>query len=264
MRAWWPRRADRRGGTGSSPAGEEPGGGGPGAGNPGAGKVSGGDPSGGEPAAGEPDSEGPGVRGPGAHPTGLRTGARRPRATLGNQAFAVIAMTVVWSLLWGDFTWGNLASGLLLALLVLVFFPLPAFELRVRFRPLAALRFAGRFLVDLVVASAHVTWTAIRPTGRLRNAMISVPLRVNTELNLALVSEALSLLPGSVIVEVRPPLGMLYVHVLDVKTPADAQRARESIRQLEARIVRAIGSPAAVRQVTRPGAGAGRGPEGRR
>lgn len=174
---------------------------------------------------------------------------RRPRVSLGNQAVAVVVMTGVWNLLWGTFSWGNLVGGFLLALLVLVFFPLPALAFRVRIRPLSVLWFLGRFAVDLVLASVQVAAAAVRPGRRVRNALIAVPLRVRTDLNLTLVAEALSLIPGSIVVDVRPSSGTLYVHILGVKNAADVRRAKENVASLERRLVWAVGSRADRRRV---------------
>jgi multicomponent Na+:H+ antiporter subunit E len=151
---------------------------------------------------------------------------------------------LIWNLLWGHFTWGNVFVGLLIGTAVLAFFPLPPVTFAGRLRPLALLTFAVRFVVELVDASARVAWVAVRPGYRPRGAIIAVPLRVRTDLNLALTAEAVSLIPGTLIVEVDRERGLLYVHVLDVRGPEDLAVNRDRVLAIEARIVRAVGSPA--------------------
>jgi len=90
----------------------------------------------------------------------------------------------------------------------------------------------------------------VRPGFRPRGAIIAVPLRVRTDLNLALTAEVISLVPGTLILDVDRDRGVLYVHVLDVRRPEDLTVNRERVLAVERRIVRAVGSPAEVRQLS--------------
>ena len=71
---------------------------------------------------------------------------------------------------------------------------------------------------------------------------IAVPLRVNTDLNLTLNAEALSLVPGSLILEADRRTGTLYVHVIGIRSLDEVERFRQSVLELEGRIVAAVGS----------------------
>ncbi|HEX5597705.1 MAG TPA: Na+/H+ antiporter subunit E [Micromonosporaceae bacterium] len=174
----------------------------------------------------------------------------RPRNHWRDQLIALTWLVLVWNLLWGEFTWGNVIGGLIVALIVLLFFPLPPVTFQGRIRPLALARFVGRFFSDLVGASVQVSWLALRPGPPPLSAVIAVPLRVNSDLNLTLVSEAVSLVPGSLIVEADPRSGVLYVHVFGVRGINDVEEFRREVLRLEERIVRAIGSAAEVSQLT--------------
>ena len=158
-----------------------------------------------------------------------------------NRAVAVTGLVTVWVLLWGTFSWANVISGLVVAAVLLVVFPLPPVTFAGRIRPVPLLRFLVRFLYDLVVASAQVAWLAVRP-GHPHSAIIAVRLRVNTDLNLTLNAEALSLVPGSLILEADRSTGTLYVHVIGIRSPDEVERFRRSVLELEARIVAAVGS----------------------
>ncbi len=109
-----------------------------------------------------------------------------------------------------------------------------------------------RFVVELVRASAHVARIAVQPGYTPRSAIIGVRLRLPTDLNLALTAEVLSLVPGTLIIEVDRDAGILYVHVLDVRGPASLAASRDQVRAVEGRIVAAIGSTAELRR-TRTG-----------
>ncbi|MGW3603971.1 Na+/H+ antiporter subunit E [Micromonospora sp. NPDC005161] len=166
-----------------------------------------------------------------------------------DQALAFGWLVAVWCLLWGDINWANLAGGLLVGGAVLLFFPLPAVTFAGRLRPRALLVFAFRFGTELVGASLHVARIAVQPGYRPRGAIIGVRLRVPTDLNLALTAEAVSLVPGTLILEVDRDSGTLYLHVLDTHGPAELTLARERTLAVERRIVRAVGSAAELRLV---------------
>ncbi|WP_428965242.1 Na+/H+ antiporter subunit E [Micromonospora fluostatini] len=175
-----------------------------------------------------------------------------PRDRRRNKVTAVIGLIVVWVLLWGTLSWANILSGLVVALIVLAVFPLPPVKFSGRVRLLPSLRFVLRFFYDLVVASAEIAWLALRFGHTPRSAIIAVPLRVTSDLNLTLTAEALSLVPGSLILEVDRSTGTLYVHVINVRSREEVERFRRSVLELEARIVNAIGSPEERRRLAEP------------
>ncbi|PWU51098.1 Na+/H+ antiporter subunit E [Micromonospora globispora] len=177
------------------------------------------------------------------HPAPGRGGRRR------DQAIALGWLVLIWLLLWGDLSWGNLLGGLVVGVAVLVFFPLPPVTFGGRLRLGALLVLVATFAAELVSASVRVAGLAVRPGCRPRSAIVAVRLRVRTDLNLALTAEVISLVPGTLILEVDRDQGVLYVHVFDVRDPEDLAESRNRILTVERRIVRAIGSADEVRQL---------------
>lgn len=191
------------------------------------------------PPSGEPSPQLPGGGPAPEHPEDrpLTRAARRR-----NQAVAMIVLVTVWVLLWGTLSWANVLGGLVVGLVVLTVFPLPPVTFTGRVHPVPLLRFALRFLRDLVVASVQIAALALRFGHPPLGAIIAVRLRVRSDLNLTLTAEALSLVPGSLIVEVDRDAGILYVHVLGVRDRAEVERFRTGVLELEARLIAAIGS----------------------
>ncbi|WP_433118782.1 Na+/H+ antiporter subunit E [Micromonospora sp. CA-246542] len=183
----------------------------------------------------------------GASPTDAAGGGRLGRWR--DQTLALGWLVLVWNLLWGEINLANIIGGLLVGGAVLLFFPLPAVTFGGRLRPGALLAFAGRFVVQLVTASLHIARIAVQPGYRPRGAIIAVPLRVRTDLNLALTAEAVSLVPGTLILKVDREPGVLYLHVLDTHGPADLALARDRTLEVERRIVRAVGTADELRRV---------------
>jgi multicomponent Na+:H+ antiporter subunit E len=161
-------------------------------------------------------------------------------------------MVTVWMLLWGVVSWANLITGLAVAAVVLLAFPLPPVTFAGRLHPLGLLRFAWRFLADLVVASVQLAVLAFRLGHQPRSAIIRVPLRVPSDLILTLTGEAVSLVPGSLIVDTDQASTTLYIHVIGVSDRAAVEHFRRSVYETEARIVRAIGSDAEMALLGRP------------
>ncbi|WP_428961385.1 Na+/H+ antiporter subunit E [Micromonospora fluostatini] len=175
------------------------------------------------------------------------------RARLGrwrDQAIALGWLVLIWNLLWGRFTWANLVGGLLVGGAVLVFFPLPPVTFGGRIRLRALVSMAASFVVDLVRASVHVVVLAVRPGPPPRSAIIAVPLRVHTDLNLALTAEVVSLVPGTLVIDVDRDDAVLYIHVLDLPGTGGLAANRERVLAVERGIVRAIGSARELHAVT--------------
>ncbi|MBD7919023.1 Na+/H+ antiporter subunit E [Cellulomonas sp. Sa3CUA2] len=166
-----------------------------------------------------------------------------PRRTGWRFQWATIAwLTVVWVLLWGDVTWGNIVNGALLGMLVTVGLRMTPVDFHGRVHPVGLLVLLGRFAVDLVRASFEVSLVALRPRYTPRGAVICVQLRSHSDLYLTMTAELVSLVPGSIIVEAHRLTGRLYVHVLDVETSGGVEKARQSVLDQEARILRALAS----------------------
>jgi multicomponent Na+:H+ antiporter subunit E len=178
-----------------------------------------------------------------------RRAGQRKAANLGGRAAAVGVLTGVWILLWGDLSWANLIGGVLVSLFAVLVAPLPPLKLHKRLRPLGLLRFALHLIRDLVVSSVDVAAAALLPQRRLRNAVIAVPLRVVSDLNVALTSVTLTLVPGSVVIEARRETGTLYVHLLNVRDHRHLERLRHAVLDVERRVVHAIGTDEEIRKV---------------
>ena len=126
---------------------------------------------------------------------------------------------------------GSGLGGALVAVVILVFLPLPRVTFGGRLRPLALAEFVGRFVVELVAASVHVGWVTVRPGPGPRNAIVAVRLRVRSDLNLALTAEALSLVPGTLIVYAAWIIGVGALGTAVYRTVVIARTLRSGNRE---------------------------------
>jgi multicomponent Na+:H+ antiporter subunit E len=193
----------------------------------------------------------------------------RPRTPLWVELPLLIWLVLVWGALWRDFSPGNLIFGGMIALVVVNLLYLPPVELSGRFNPWYALLFAVRFLGQLFTASFQVMALAVLRGPRIRNAVIAVRLRSHEDFLVTATGHALSLIPGSLVVEVDRSTSTLYLHVLNINSPEQARRFKEEVLRTEAWLIRIMGTRedlALVRAGTGPktdaGAGTGTRPDG--
>ncbi len=144
-------------------------------------------------------------------------------------------LTLVWVLLWGTFSAANILGGLAIALVITLLLPLPRVPVEGRVRPLSLVRLILYVIVKLVVSSFQVAWLAIRPGPPPATAVLRVHLAVKSDLVLALAAGILTLIPGSVVLEIDQKRRLVYLHVLDVgseKAVSAFYRQAETLQRL--------------------------------
>ena len=154
----------------------------------------------------------------------------------------LIWLVLVWGALWQNFSLGNLVFGALIAIGVSQAFYLPPVELSGRFNVLRAFAFVLVFLKDVTIASFNVFYLAVVRGPNIRNAVIAVPLRSRSDLMMTATGHVLSLIPGSLVVDVDRATSTLYVHALNVTTPQGVEKVRAEIRHIEAGLIKIMGT----------------------
>jgi multicomponent Na+:H+ antiporter subunit E len=154
----------------------------------------------------------------------------------------LVWLVLVWILLWGTWSWANLISGVLVALAVTTLLPLPPVVGGIHFRPVGFVAYLGYFLVDLVLSAAQVAWRTLSPHGIRNSAILEVRLRTDSDLLLTIVAESVTLVPGSLVIDLDREEKSVALHVLHVDGPEDVERARAGVLAMEDRVVRAFGT----------------------
>lgn len=152
----------------------------------------------------------------------------------------MLTLAAVWVLLWGNLSVANVLAGVLLASAVLLVFPLPTVLVGLQVRPVALVSLVVRFQVQLVVASCQVAWQAVRPGPPPPSAVFTAQLRSEDELFQTLTAEILSLVPGSLVIDLDSAARTVKVHALGVSTAADVDQMRRSIADTEDRVLAAF------------------------
>ncbi|GAA3536041.1 Na+/H+ antiporter subunit E [Aeromicrobium flavum] len=155
-------------------------------------------------------------------------------------------LTLVWLLLWGAVTPINVVGGLLVSAVIVMVFPFPRVSVEGTLRPWPTVVLLSRFLADLAVASFTVAWLAIRPAAPPPSAVLQIDLVSGSELRQTLTGELISLVPGSLLIELDSEGRRMWLHVLDAATPEKVAGARRKARLQEHRLLRAIGTDAEI------------------
>lgn len=161
----------------------------------------------------------------------------------------LVALVALWIFLWDHVDVLTVTTGILLAVAVTRALYLPPVLLSGRFNPWRALLLGLRMMFDVVVASIQVATKAVWPTWQPMNAIIDVQLLTRSDLVTTLVAEAISVVPGTVVVDIDRERGLLYCHELGARDQDDIDRARARVLRTEERIVLAIGTRSQARAV---------------
>ena len=155
---------------------------------------------------------------------------------------SVFGMAGVWVLVWGSASPLILISGIALGWIVGVMFPLPPIFWQGKFRPVGFVLLTWHLLYDLVVSSVRLLRLAFQREVNLHAGIVRVDLHTDDDLYQVQVAEILSLVPGTVVIEVVREPRRLYMHALELVDDAALDRVQSMTMAVESRVVRAFGS----------------------
>jgi multicomponent K+:H+ antiporter subunit E len=98
----------------------------------------------------------------------------------------------------------------------------------------AGIRWVATFVYQNVVANITVAGLVLRPWKPIRSGLVKVPLALRTDVGITMLAHSITLVPGTMTVDVAPDRSHLLVHVLALEDPEAA--VDEIKRTLEAPI----------------------------
>lgn len=155
-------------------------------------------------------------------------------------------LTAVWVLLWGSLSWANVITGVVVAVAIRVLLPLPTVRTQGRVHLPTLVRLVAVVATDLVVSSVQVLVLVLRPgplTLDVTSAVVHSQLRVRSNLVLALLADTITLVPGSMVLDIDQRTRVIATHVLDVRSDADIDRFQRKVAQLEELFIGAFEAP---------------------
>lgn len=151
--------------------------------------------------------------------------------------YRVLGLTAVWVLLWGAANPVIVVGGVFVSVVALLIFPPSPVRWPTTLRPVPAAVLLGRFLADLVRASVGVAWLALRPGPPPSSGIIGVDVHTGSELLMTITAELVSLVPGTLLIELDPDRRRMWLHVLDA---SDLDAVRAGVRAQERRVMEAL------------------------
>jgi multicomponent Na+:H+ antiporter subunit E len=149
------------------------------------------------------------------------------------RAWVLCWLVLVWMLLWGNVSAANIISGVAVALVITLLLPLPPVPIEGRLHPLFLVRLVLLIAYYLVLSSVQVAWLAIKPGPPPRSAVLRAHVAIKSDLVLALMVNALNLIPGGIVLEIDQTRRMIYVHVIDANSDTSVQRFYRQVADLE-------------------------------
>jgi multicomponent Na+:H+ antiporter subunit E len=138
----------------------------------------------------------------------------------------IIVLTVVWCGLWQDVSAANLLAGVAIGIGVTSARLGP--PSRGGMNPVALVKLGLLVLVDLVRSTVSVASEILTPTDYTEEAIVAVTVPDAGRQHLLLLTIAITLTPGTAVVDTDPDTGTLYLHLLHQdkreETVAHAQR----------------------------------------
>ncbi len=123
----------------------------------------------------------------------------------------IAALAAAWCGLWRELSLANLATGVVIAVAILVSGVAMNGRVGIRPRPLA--RLAGLVAIDLARSTVSVAHEILTPTDYTDEAIIAVEVP-GCRHHLLLLVVAITLTPGTAVVDTDPGAETLYLHLL--------------------------------------------------
>ncbi|MCA8878644.1 MAG: Na+/H+ antiporter subunit E [Rhodobacteraceae bacterium] len=133
-----------------------------------------------------------------------------------------LVLALVWTALTDSFTVSGFLTGYAIGLGALwLTQPLYGETGNYFMRSVRIVELAVYFVYDLVVSSLRVTWDVITPQDLSCPKIIEVPLQAESDLEILLVTNLISLTPGTLSLDVSPDRKTLFVHAMFAEHPEE-------------------------------------------
>lgn len=133
-------------------------------------------------------------------------------------------LALTWIAATGTFTPANFIAGFGLGLVILYFtrsaIGTPEYIIRLK----RVIGLALFFFSELIIANARVAYEVLTPRHNMRPGVIAVPLDAETNAEITLLCNLISLTPGTLSLDVSADRRVLYVHAMYIDDPDEVRR----------------------------------------
>ena len=136
-----------------------------------------------------------------------------------NQFLLNILLAIAWILLTGEVTAENFIEGVIIGYLIL-WISKSALGGKKYFRKIPkAIGFFFYFIKELIVANLKVAFDIITPKDYMQPGIVAVPLDTETDMEITLLANLITLTPGTLSLDVSKDKKVLYIHTLYLDNP---------------------------------------------
>lgn len=140
---------------------------------------------------------------------------------------SIVTLAAAWCALWGSVSFANVAAGMVLAAIVTV----PALGTPgvggVKLLPLVT--FGFMVVRDMVASTLSVAYEVLTPPDNTEEAIVGVDLPGNSRAHMLLIVVAVTVTPGTAVVDVDAMQGRIYLHLLHAER---AEATAEHVQRL--------------------------------
>jgi len=131
-----------------------------------------------------------------------------------------VLLAFVWAALWSDFSFFQLVVGFHVGFAIL-WLSSPLFGAASPYfkRSYRVVRLGFFFLYELLMSSIRVAWDVLTPTHLSQPAIVEMPLDVRSDIEILLVTNLISLTPGTLSLDVSKDRKTLFVHAMFAVDP---------------------------------------------
>lgn len=142
-----------------------------------------------------------------------------------------VLLALAWVALSGDETFEGFLFGFALSMLVMAMIPRPEGTTRYLRKVGVLLRFIGFYARELVVSSVRVAYDIVTPPLYVTPAILALPLDAETDLEISLLANLITMTPGTLSLDVSEDRKTLYVHCMYVKDVEEARRELKDVME---------------------------------
>ena len=130
-----------------------------------------------------------------------------------------IFLAMVWALLQGELTASNIVVGFVIAYVVIGLNHRVLGSRNYSSKVIQVAAFVAFIAWEILTASLWVAWSVLQPQPRMKPAIVAVPLSVHNDLGIMLLSNLITLSPGTMTLDLSSDRRTLYVHTISLENP---------------------------------------------
>jgi multicomponent Na+:H+ antiporter subunit E len=149
-----------------------------------------------------------------------------------------VLLAVVWAATTEEFSAANLAIGFVLGYILLFILRNVLEQSKYFIDVYDLIALAVFFVVELILANIRMAYYTVMPLNRMRPAVIAVPIEPMNETELTVLSNLITLTPGTLTLDISDDRRTMYIHVMRLY---DLEQTKRDIKRgFEQRILKAL------------------------